>query len=368
MRRDIIWFSENWSHKLGRFDPKTEQFVHVQLPHFRRPLNAPAAGNLALAPDHLIWEARDGAVHMIDPNTGEVAKRTQARRKRAAPMATSCQPTGAISPAAAGRRIGSFSPTPRPAKCSSEETRTPRAGPEARRFRSGRQCVVRRHRRRTHQVRRQDASAFGIPSADAERDVLRMPPRQERRDLGRRALCRPLRAIQSQDRPLDRICAAVAGLARPAHLDRQFHRSGLGLVRRSRQHHGAHPAAGVMRRLSRREPCSLRLSMSLACGLSRAADPCCPGCWTLDWEDATPGSPVCSAHWRKLCQNLISLVYFPAPIYQVRHPGEKGGTASHLSPHSAQTSVGLIGAGYAARTFSTTNWTAHSIQPGGDKR
>jgi virginiamycin B lyase len=81
---DIVWFSENWSHKLGRFDPKTEKFEHVQLPHFRRALNAPAAGNLALAPDHSIWEARDGAVHTIDPNTGQVAKEYKLQRARGA--------------------------------------------------------------------------------------------------------------------------------------------------------------------------------------------------------------------------------------------------------------------------------------------
>ena len=83
-KNDIVWFSENWSHKLGRFDPKTEKFEHVQLPHFRRPLNAPAAGNLALAPDHSIWEARDGAVHMIDPKTGQVAKEYKLQKARGA--------------------------------------------------------------------------------------------------------------------------------------------------------------------------------------------------------------------------------------------------------------------------------------------
>jgi streptogramin lyase/mono/diheme cytochrome c family protein len=82
--RDMVWFSENWSHKLGRFDPKTEKFEHVQLPHFRRPLNAPAAGNLALAPDHSIWEARDGAVHMIDPKSGQVAKEYKLQKARGA--------------------------------------------------------------------------------------------------------------------------------------------------------------------------------------------------------------------------------------------------------------------------------------------
>ncbi len=82
--RDTIWFSENWSHKLGRFDPKTEKFEHVQLPHFRRALNAPAAGNLALAPDHSIWEARDGAVHRLDPITGQVTQEFKLAKARGA--------------------------------------------------------------------------------------------------------------------------------------------------------------------------------------------------------------------------------------------------------------------------------------------
>ena len=59
-KNDTVWFSENWSHKLGSFDPKYEEFKHVQLPHFGRPINAPGAGNLALSPDGFIWEARGG--------------------------------------------------------------------------------------------------------------------------------------------------------------------------------------------------------------------------------------------------------------------------------------------------------------------
>ena len=70
-KNDVVWFSENWSHKLGRYDPKYDEMKHVQLPHFGRPLNAPGAGNLALAPDGYIWEARGGSVNKIDPQTGQ---------------------------------------------------------------------------------------------------------------------------------------------------------------------------------------------------------------------------------------------------------------------------------------------------------
>jgi virginiamycin B lyase len=74
-RNDKVWFSENWSHKLGSFDPKYEEFKHVQLPHFGRPINAPGAGNLALSPDGFIWEARGGSVNKIDPQTGQTVKK-----------------------------------------------------------------------------------------------------------------------------------------------------------------------------------------------------------------------------------------------------------------------------------------------------
>ena len=74
-KNDKVWFSENWSHKLGSFDPKYQEFKHVQLPHFGRPINAPGAGNLALAPDGYIWEARAGAVNKIDPQTGQTVNK-----------------------------------------------------------------------------------------------------------------------------------------------------------------------------------------------------------------------------------------------------------------------------------------------------
>jgi streptogramin lyase/mono/diheme cytochrome c family protein len=74
-KNDTVWFSENWSHKLGSFDPKYEEFKHVQLPHFGRPINAPGAGNLALSPDGFIWEARGGSVNKIDPKTGQTVQK-----------------------------------------------------------------------------------------------------------------------------------------------------------------------------------------------------------------------------------------------------------------------------------------------------
>ena len=83
-KNDVVWFSENWSHKLGRFDPKYEEFKHVQLPHFGRPINAPGAGNLALSPDGFIWEARGGSINKIDPQTGQTVQKFLLQKVRSA--------------------------------------------------------------------------------------------------------------------------------------------------------------------------------------------------------------------------------------------------------------------------------------------
>ena len=227
--RDTIWFSENWSHKLGRFDPKTEKFEHVQLPHFRRALNAPAAGNLALAPDHSIWEARDGAVHRLDPITGQVTQEF----KLAEGARRLWQRTLARRPLLRGRRLaGGLGDLCRHQDRRGDGTADPHPArrPQARRLRPRRQRLVRRHRRPADQVRCEDQAAVGIPPADPERDLLRMHAGQERRNLGRRTLCRPHRALQPQDRPLDRICFALPGLARPADVDRQLHDARVGVV------------------------------------------------------------------------------------------------------------------------------------------
>jgi len=128
-KNDIVWFSENWSHKLGRFDPKTEQFVHVQLPHFRRPLNAPAAGNLALAPDRFIWEARDGAVHAIDPDTGAVARELKLQKARGA-YGNELSADGRYFAGGGWPADWVIFADTRTGEVFEEETRTPRSGPK----------------------------------------------------------------------------------------------------------------------------------------------------------------------------------------------------------------------------------------------
>ncbi|OFW29590.1 MAG: hypothetical protein A3J28_12185 [Acidobacteria bacterium RIFCSPLOWO2_12_FULL_60_22] len=73
-QNDIVWFSENWSHKMGRFDPKTETFSLALVSGIDLPMNAPMGGNMGLAPDGYIWRTRDGAVLKIDPKTGRTVK------------------------------------------------------------------------------------------------------------------------------------------------------------------------------------------------------------------------------------------------------------------------------------------------------
>jgi streptogramin lyase/cytochrome c5 len=59
-----VLFSENWSHKLLKFDPRTEQFTELSIKFF--------AGDFGLAPDGSIWDSKDFHVRKIDPQTGRV--------------------------------------------------------------------------------------------------------------------------------------------------------------------------------------------------------------------------------------------------------------------------------------------------------
>jgi streptogramin lyase len=59
-----VLFSENWSHKLLKFDPRTEQFTELSIKFF--------AGDFGLAPDGSIWDSKDFHVRKIDPQTGKV--------------------------------------------------------------------------------------------------------------------------------------------------------------------------------------------------------------------------------------------------------------------------------------------------------
>lgn len=73
--KGMVWMSQNWAHQILKFDPQTETFKVVQLPHHEVPLNSPNAGNMALAPDGSIWEERAGAITKMNPETGEYLAR-----------------------------------------------------------------------------------------------------------------------------------------------------------------------------------------------------------------------------------------------------------------------------------------------------
>jgi streptogramin lyase len=74
-KNDVAWFSENWAHKITKFDPKTEKFTSVHVADEGVPLNSAGVGNMALAPDGTIWDARGGFINQINPQTGEYLKR-----------------------------------------------------------------------------------------------------------------------------------------------------------------------------------------------------------------------------------------------------------------------------------------------------
>ena len=57
-----VLFSENWSHKLLKFNPRTEQFTELSINSF--------AGDFGLAPDGSIWYSKDFHVQQVDPETG----------------------------------------------------------------------------------------------------------------------------------------------------------------------------------------------------------------------------------------------------------------------------------------------------------
>ena len=76
-KNNIVWLSENWSHKLTRFDPNTEKFIQMPI-ETRTPINSPGFSNFNLGADGNVWiaeagQSANGAVIRIDPSSG-VAK------------------------------------------------------------------------------------------------------------------------------------------------------------------------------------------------------------------------------------------------------------------------------------------------------
>lgn len=73
-RGGIIWLSQNWAHRLTRFDPSTGRFRQMPMAT-NTPLNTGAWGDFSLAPDGFIWSALgDRAVAKIAPESGKVLR------------------------------------------------------------------------------------------------------------------------------------------------------------------------------------------------------------------------------------------------------------------------------------------------------
>ena len=228
-KNDIVWGSENWAHNIWRLDPKTEQFTRIPW-KVREPANTPMGGNYAVDPEGFIWKARERKV-----TEGRSADRRARHRLRAQEVRRDLwqrhEPGRTLlrRRRVAARRRGRGG-HPDGGGVRARYLAALRSG--ARRVRWGEQLLVRRSRRHAGEVRHHREAHPRIPAADALCvDVFR-PGRQERRSLGGRNAFRSLSPLQSENRRLHRIRAAGALWHRPRNLDRQFHRSGDGVVRR----------------------------------------------------------------------------------------------------------------------------------------
>jgi streptogramin lyase len=76
-RRDIVWFSQDWAHRLTRLDPVTGRFKQTLI-ESDAPLNASAWGNFGLAPDGSVWsEHGKHTVVKLDAESGKILKSYQ---------------------------------------------------------------------------------------------------------------------------------------------------------------------------------------------------------------------------------------------------------------------------------------------------
>ena len=71
-RDDTVWLSQNWAHRLTRFDAATGHFKQLFIAT-KAPLNAGSWGNFSLAPDGFLWsEHDDNTIVRIDPDSGKI--------------------------------------------------------------------------------------------------------------------------------------------------------------------------------------------------------------------------------------------------------------------------------------------------------
>ena len=184
-KNDVVWFSENWSHKLGRYDPKYDEMKHVQLPHFGRPLNAPGAGNLALSPDGFIWEARGGSVNKIDPATGQTVFKYMLKNVKSA-YGNELSADGNYFAGGSWPEDWTIFVDIRKGEVFELQTRTPRIAPKRGGFDPDGNAWFGGAGGALVKIDAKTQQLSEYRAADAGRVVLRMPAGQERRDLGRR--------------------------------------------------------------------------------------------------------------------------------------------------------------------------------------
>ena len=243
-KNDIVWGSENWAHSIWRLDPKTEEFKRIPW-KVREPANTPMGGNYAVDPEGFIWKARERKVTKVAALTGEPVV-GYVLKKFAGTYGSAMSRDGRYFGGGAWPRDGVVVVDTQTAEVFEPDT-SPRSGPARGEFDLEEQLLVGRPRRHAGEVRHHREAHPRIPPADALRVDVLGAGRQERRGVGGRDALRPLPALRSEDDRLHRIRAAGALRHRPRNLDRQFHRSGDGLVRRPRRLAGAHPAAGLRR-------------------------------------------------------------------------------------------------------------------------
>jgi streptogramin lyase len=73
-KADVVWVSENWSHNLTRFDPRTEQFKQFPF-ETDDPLNSPGFSNFHMDSEGFVYETAFRNVVRIDSRSGKVVQK-----------------------------------------------------------------------------------------------------------------------------------------------------------------------------------------------------------------------------------------------------------------------------------------------------
>ena len=73
-KADMVWVSENWSHNLTRFDPRTEQFKQFPF-ETDDPLNSPGFSNFHMDSEGFVYETAFRHVVRMDSRSGKVVQK-----------------------------------------------------------------------------------------------------------------------------------------------------------------------------------------------------------------------------------------------------------------------------------------------------